>query len=267
MRASKKRICQVEAIDTIVIDERGDLLLLVRHNKELARHYRVTTSMLRTHSSYFDALLDCTKFSEGKAVDSRLADLRKLYPDIASASCDELPTVTMSEVDVCSPKLSSGLSGSAWEFFLRILHGHPEWPNRRKMPAGQSTFLALLTHFAERFASVPHLSLYIKTQMQNGHLQGDIRPPIELNEDQSRRKLYIGLVLGLPQWVRFYSAALVIRGSHRWFEGEESSEAADRNGLPWDALAGGVEGNPCFFVTDMSTDTKQKSLSIVEVVY
>ncbi|KAL8635323.1 MAG: hypothetical protein Q9228_007175 [Teloschistes exilis] len=249
MRVSKKEIGQIEGIETadiqeeaIVIDERGDLLLLVRHSKEVARRYRVTTSVLRTHSSYFDALLDGTKFSEGRAVDARLADLRKLYPDIAAAPYKELPSVTISEVDVSPSSLSSGLSGSAFEFFLRILHGHPEWPNnRRKASAGQSTFLAVLTHFAEMFASVPHLSLYIKAQMETGQFPRDIRPSVELSEEKCRRKLYVGLVLGLPQWVRLYSAALIIRGSHRWCEDEESCEKADCDDFPWHTLAGGVE--------------------------
>lgn len=262
MSASKEENHQIEGIETadtqeepIVIDERGDLVLLVRHGEEVVRRYRVTTSVLRTHSPYFDALLDGTKFSEGRAVDAKLADLRKLYPDIAAASWEELPSVTMSEFGVCSASLSAGLLGSPFEFLLRILHGHPEWPVRRKAAAGPSTFLAVLTHFAEIFASVPHLSLYIKAQMMDGHFQGDMRPSVELSEDKCRRKLYVGLVLGLPQWVRLYSAALIIRGSRRWYEDEESSEKAGRDDFPWDSLAGGVEGKPCTSVGAISTDT------------
>ncbi|KAL8687069.1 MAG: hypothetical protein Q9218_006655 [Villophora microphyllina] len=224
----------------IVIDEQGGLLLLVYYSNGLTRRYRVAIPVLRTHSSYFDRLLDSTKFSEGIAVESRLADLRKRYPHIASVSYDELPVVTLSDVHVKS-SLSSSLFESAFEFFLRILHGKPEWPNRRKATAGQSTFLAVLTHFADMFAAVPFVSSYIKPQTLNGLLHGDMRPPIEISEDKSRRKLYVGLVMGLPQWVRFYSAALIIQGSRRWLEEDGNSETVEPNELPWDNLPGGVE--------------------------
>lgn len=249
--------------EPMVIDVQGDLILLVNYSESSARHYRVAVSALCNHSSYFATLLDSTKFSEGIAVQSRLADLRSLHTDIASVPHVDLPRVTISDVFV-GPRSSHGsLPDSAFHLFLEILHGRLEWSISKKT-VRQPDFLALLVHYAEAFGAVPRVSQCIKTQVKNLLLSDLEQRPNGVKEEKARQKLYIGLTLGFPLWVQIYSASLIIHGSYQWSEAHDSGQGSGSEDFPWEYLSGGVEGQQSASPRDTLTKTWQKNSSIAD---
>ncbi|KAL8773381.1 MAG: hypothetical protein Q9209_001775 [Squamulea sp. 1 TL-2023] len=227
--------------DPILIDTQGDLLLHVHFNKDLTQDYRVSISVLRKQSSYFENLLDSTKFSEGSAVDSKLTHLRQSLTEIARVPPSELPTVTISDVAVGPADASTSLCESAFGLLLEILHGCLQWSIVKTKGYVRPNILALLAHYAEAFVAIPAVSLEIRALSEKGYIRGNAKPAMDIKEDKSRQKVYAGLILGLPDWVSTHSAALIIMGSKRWME-DEHHGSADSEEYPWDCLGGGVEG-------------------------
>ncbi|KAL8848351.1 MAG: hypothetical protein Q9221_006600 [Calogaya cf. arnoldii] len=233
------------ADDPIVIDTQGDLLLVVHYNKTLTQYYRVSVSVLRKQSTYFDNLLDTTKFSEGIRVDSRLATLRKCHRDMACVPPSALPTVTISDIGIRPAGARTDLCESSFGLLLEVLHGCLEWSIVKTKGYVRPIILALLAHYAEAFAAIPSVSTEIHALSEKGYIRGNARPTTEMREDKSRQKIYAGLILDLPDWVQTHSAALIIWGSKRWMGENEHSSSLDTEEYPWDYLSGGVEGE-CF---------------------
>ncbi|KAL8805971.1 MAG: hypothetical protein Q9182_001628 [Xanthomendoza sp. 2 TL-2023] len=225
--------------DPIVVDTQGDLLLHVNYSSILTHYYRVSLSVLRERSIYFDNLLDRAKFSEGIAVDAKLSALRKSNRDPAAVPSYELPKVVISDIGVGPLGVSSKLCGSAFGLLLEILHGRLQWSSVRVKGDVRSIIIALLAHYAEAFAAVPSVSQEIQLLSQQGYIRGSARPDADMKEDKSRQKIYAGLLLGLPDWVRTHSAALIVSDSKRWAPDYEHNSNED---YPWDYLSGGVEG-------------------------
>lgn len=228
--------------DPIVIDSQGDLLLIVHYNEDLTQYYRVSVSVLRKQSSYFDNLLDTTKFSEGIAVDGKLATLRKCHKDIACVPPSALPTVTISDIGIGPAEARTNFCEGSFGLLLEILHGCLQWSIVKTKGYVRPVILALLAHYAEAFAAVPAVSTEIHALSEKGHIRGNVRPTKDIREDKSRQKIYAGLILDLPDWVQTHSAALIIWGSKRWMGENEHSNSVDTEEYPWDYLSGGVEG-------------------------
>ncbi|KAL8803186.1 MAG: hypothetical protein Q9223_006332 [Gallowayella weberi] len=225
--------------DPIVVDTQGDLLLHVNYSSALTHYYRVSLSVLRDQSIYFKNLLDRAKFSEGIAVDAKLSALRKSHRDLAAVPSYELPRVDISDIGIGPLGVSSKLCESAFGLLLEILHGCLQRSSVRANGYVRSIILALLAHYAEAFAAVPSMSREVNLLSQQGYICGSARPDADTKEDKSRQKIYAGLILGLPDWVRTHSAALIVRGSKRWAPEYEHNSNED---YPWDYLGGGVEG-------------------------
>ncbi|KAL8925362.1 MAG: hypothetical protein Q9172_002242 [Xanthocarpia lactea] len=228
--------------DPMVIDIQGDLLLHVHYNKDLTQYYRVSVSVLGKQSSYFSNLLDTTKFSEGIAVHSKLASLRKSHTDMATVPPLELPTVTISDIGVGPTRVHTGLCEGAFGLLLEILHGCLQWSIVKTKGYVRPIILALLAHYAEAFAAIPSVSREIHALSEKGYIRDSARRTIDVKEDKSRQKIYAGLIFNLPDWVQTHSAALIIWGSKRWMKDDDGVGTAGSDEYPWDYLSGGVEG-------------------------
>ncbi|KAL8674035.1 MAG: hypothetical protein Q9168_001567 [Polycauliona sp. 1 TL-2023] len=227
--------------DPIVIDTQGDLLLDVCYNKNLRQYYRVSVSVLRNQSIYFDNLLS-TKFSEGIAVDSKLATLRKNHKALACVPPSALPMVTVSDIGIGPADARTHLCESSLGLLQEILHGCLQWSIVKTKGYVRPIILALLAHYAEAFAAIPSVSKEIHALSEKGYIRGNARPTKDVREDKSRQKIYAGLILDLPEWVQTHSAALINWGSKRWLEDNEHGDSLDTLEYPWDCLGGGVEG-------------------------
>ena len=227
--------------DVMVIDSHGDLLLHVNYHGGHFQRYRVSISALCQQSSYFSSLLDSTKFSEGIAVESRLADLRKMHTDIASVPAIELPRVGLSDVGI-GVDTAGPIVWITFGLFLGILHGSPPPPVGRK--SHLRLLYAHLAFLADILAAIPSVSRYVYINWAEAQSVNIDPTRKRLSEFKIRQMLYIGLTFGFSNLVAPYSAALVVWGSTRWRDVREANSAADEEELPWDYLDRGVEGKP-----------------------
>lgn len=231
--------------DPIVIDTQGNLLLHVSYSQTLTQYYRVSAAVLRAQSTYFDNLLDGTKFSEGIAVDTKLSALRLSHTDLAAVPPIELPRVTISDIAVGPVGAGTRTCESAFGLLLEILHGCLQWSIVKTKGYVRPITLALLAHYAEAFTAIPSVAREIRLLSEKGYIRGNARPGVEVKEEKSRAKIYAGLILGLPDWVRSHSAGLIIWGSKKWSEEYEQGSHEGNENYPWDYLSGGLEGkNP-----------------------
>ncbi|KAL9017336.1 MAG: hypothetical protein Q9185_005334 [Variospora sp. 1 TL-2023] len=224
--------------DVIVIDHHGDLILHVKYCQDIFRRYRVSTSVLCSHSFYFSALLDSAKFSEGMVVESKLAELRKQYPDIGKVPAQKLPVVTLSDVGV-GPKTAVSSSEEAFRLCLGILHESPLLPTGNK--ARVRFIYALLAHYAEVYAATAIVAKHVESRWPDHLCKASDPSTVKPTEIKIRQELYMGLVLGFRKVTSLYSAVLVVLGSRRWAEGHDDHSTTDDGEYPWDYLLGGVE--------------------------
>lgn len=125
----------------INIDPSGELLLQKKHDDQSIRLYQVSLISLRCTSAYFNALLDPDKFSEGAAIRTKLAELRKLHAHVTSAPVFDLPRVTVLDIgQVPQGKLSE----AAFKQFLSILH-----TPKSSSPAPRTHFIYTLALLAD----------------------------------------------------------------------------------------------------------------------
>ncbi|KAL8711165.1 MAG: hypothetical protein Q9220_004310 [cf. Caloplaca sp. 1 TL-2023] len=247
-----------EENEIYVIDIAGDLLLHVHYGKLAAKRYRVSVSAIRSHSSYFDALLDGSKFQEGATVQTTLKALRRTHTEHSSLPLHDLPTVTVQDVRIGPSDSDIGASRGAFELFLRTLHERVDWMPRMKRLQRTPMILASFAHYAERFAATSFVSQNIRVQLGK-RMYERIETSASLKENEARQKLYAGLILGWRESVDVHSALLIIWGSSKWFEETESTEE-----YPWDYLGGGIEGRSLLRTRRVSAKNDQRNFDIVE---
>lgn len=227
----------VSASDTVNIDTRGDMVLLVKHHK-YTQEYRVSVASLRKISPFFAVLLDPVKFSEGAAVRTRLIELERSHADTALVPAMDLPRVSVVISDVGEASKTNISSAAAFRMtfvFLGILHNPDTF-----IQCPSIHFISILALIADRFDAAAPISLYLK---KSGWKQKLSRPTfthksksqLELNR---RKKLYTGITFGFQDWVHQYSAELIYEGSEKWLS--DSTEIEEEP--PWLYLPYGIEG-------------------------
>lgn len=228
----------------MIIDSGGDLLLHVNYYEDFSQEYRVSISALREHSAYFSALLDSTKFSEGIAVKSKLADLRKMHIQIKSTPATELPRISISDVGI-GPRTADDTVEAAFRLFLRLLHSSSSGIAGGK--AHIRLLFALVIRFADIFTCATRLSQNLQRLWENEYAHRlSLSYTKEGEEAKTRQMLYIALRLGVPNDIWKYSAALVVWGSQRWLdEDPDIGSTNSRSRYPWEYLPMGVEGELC----------------------
>jgi hypothetical protein len=214
------------------IDPSGDLMLHVNHQDYNRQAYRVSISVLRSTSMYFDSLLDPTKFSEGLAIHHRRIELSQQYGNVAEAPPLELPRVTILDIG----EIPSGPSSeSVFRHFLGVLHN----------PSASSSvprthFVAILVLIADRFDAAQPVARYMTSRgwlkdptKNDRHSKSDAHAEVIL-----RQRILIGLIARSSTWLAYYSARLIREGSERW-----TSDSADSTPEAiWWHLPHGIEG-------------------------
>ena len=227
----------------VVIASDGDVSIQINDLATRSEHcYRCSRNVLRSTSKYFNVLLDPLKFSEGIAIEARLQDLTKQYCDSTTIPTSELPKIIVADVG----DLPKGCmwTGAVVSLFFRILHDpSTPWPVLRSQSVN---LIALLSIVSDRFACLNAIADYLIRQGLESTLLKDRKSATaHKRELENRQKLLAGLFFGFPEWVRQYSAALIVEGPKRWTStGRDSSEDEERDGdsALWWRLPGGVEG-------------------------
>ena len=219
--------------DPVIIDPNGDLLLRLRHPAMGTDYiYRVSTTALRQASHYFNVLLDASKFSEGITVDKRLRAIRGKHGEREAIPSAELPKIFVSDIGQVPEGVSTD---SVVVLFLRILHNeNASWPTPRL------SFVALLAIVADRFAATTPIANYVIQRNWKTKLFVQKGPPL-LTETRIRQQLLVGLILRFPDWVREFSAGLIVQGSEKW--GEPCEDSKENEALWWN-LPNNLEGKP-----------------------
>lgn len=221
--------------DIVIVAKHGDIVLRIKDaTTGYEQQYQCSRMVLRNTSEYFNVLLDPTKFAEGIAIEEKLQDLYQRYNGSAHLPSEELPRSVISDVgplpkDVFQLKI-------AFKLFLEILHNSfAPWPVKR---SHSTTTIALLAIVADHFDALTVVTDYIKgpSSLPTERKSQSSKP----KESLHRQNLLAGLIFNIPDFVRSSSAALIVEGSQRWYEGESQ----DNDDALWWRLPRGIEGVP-----------------------
>lgn len=214
------------------IDPSGDLMLHINHPDYVSQVYRVSISILRSKSLYFDSLLDPTKFSEGLAIHNRRIELSQQYSNVTEAPPSELPRVTILDIGEIP---SEPISESVFRHFLGVLHNYS---TSSSVP--RTHFIAILVLIADRFDAVKPVARYMTSHgwmkdpiKVDRHSKSDVHAEIIL-----RQRILIGLIVRSSTWLAHYSASLIREGSERW----TTDSANTTSEAIWWHLPHGIEG-------------------------
>lgn len=190
------------------IAAQGDLLLRVEYgtaDSPAIYSFRVDSSVLKSHSKYFDRLLQNGRFSEGTAIRVQHDRLVEQYGQLTAAPSSELPAITI--VDVGRISAVRALDALVSDF-LSILHGDeiqasPPVPN-----------LANLAIVADRFDALDIVKSYVKRKKILRALDGKTTAKVDtgMSEEKVRQRLLLAIYFDYPPWLEKYSARLIIKG-------------------------------------------------------
>ncbi|OQN96007.1 hypothetical protein B0A48_17998 [Cryoendolithus antarcticus] len=213
-----------------VISAGGDLVLHIRHSTvdstAHAHAFRVSTTVLRRQSKYFDRLLDPVKFGEGQRVATAHEQLHTQYQDLTKTIVDELPVVYVEDLGRI-PTVKS-IEPVCLDF-LNILHGKEV---QSTLPAANLATLAIV---ADRFDALEAVQIYARRKKLMAGIDSRTLPKMELalGEGRVRQRLLVALMLDHCPWIERYSLRMMAQG---W----TGREAAVADPLWWD-LPGRVE--------------------------
>ncbi|KAJ5131325.1 uncharacterized protein N7515_007364 [Penicillium bovifimosum] len=231
-----------------IISVSGDLILeyIAPGTSSLSnskRKWQVASKCLTSNSPYFQALLDPTKFSEGRQFsaqkqawnESQTADL---------ASQHALPTVKLPEIR------STSLCGEdAIELFLKILCFESLDETERtvfenELRVQSTSLVARMIDLADSFSST---SIIRKVLQRVGYMYGKTKVALlsrvtpallGLKEDRTRQIIFIAAFLDDSRLRRIMTHVLLVAGSRLWANGLEDPEEEN---LRWKHLPDGLE--------------------------
>ena len=208
------------------------------------RKWQVASEHLTSRSPYFQALLDPTKFSEGRQFSAqKLAWNETKIP--GSTSQHALPTVRLPSVH------STSVCGEdAIELFLKILcldsldeAERTVFENELKT---QST--SLVARMIDLAESMNSPSVVQDVLLRIEYLYGKTKPALlarfntamlSMKEDRIRQIIFISAFLNDSKLTRIMTHALLVVGSRYWVNG---LDAPEEESLRWKYLPNGLEG-------------------------
>lgn len=218
----------------------GDLILQTADNGCGTTHsYRVSTTSLRRASAYFDNLLDPRKFNEGATVNARLTTLQEKYSSVSQAPTTDLPFIRIADLGQL-PK--GACCGSTIERFLDILHA--TIPSLTTLAIPTTHDLSLLAIIADRFSSLSPISVYVKREgwhaLKQEAKEFKRNTPAGDKESFWRQRFLVGALLNIEAWVTQYSSKLIVEGSSRWIQRDNTED--DEGEALWWNFPSGLEG-------------------------
>jgi hypothetical protein len=230
-----------------VISVQGDLIIeYIALNKftPTSRRWQVASEHLRSNSPYFHALLDPSKFSEGRQFSAQKKAWNKAQGP-GSASQHMLPTVRLP-----SGVLTSMCGEDAIELFLKLLcfrsTGEEELSSfEHEFKFLSTSLVARLIDLAESFNS----PLVVRDMLRKvEYSYGKTKPSIitklsvsslQMKEDRIRQIILISAYFNDSRVTKIMTHALLVIGSRFWTHGLEYPEEET---LRWRFLPNGLEG-------------------------
>ncbi|KAJ5551821.1 hypothetical protein N7461_006519 [Penicillium sp. DV-2018c] len=207
------------------------------------RQWQVASKHLTSNSPYFQALLDPTKFSEGRQFNARKqAWNESMTADLASQHA--LPTVKLPEIR------STSLCGEdAIELFLKILCLESLDETERtifenELRVQSTSLVARMIDLADSFSSTRIIQ---KVLQGVRYAYGKTKPALlarfnsallSMKEDRIRQIIFISAFLEDSRLTRIMTHALLVAGSRFWINGLEDPE---EESLRWKYLPNGLE--------------------------
>ena len=193
---------------TIVVNKQGDLVICVEHESNaqaMTATFRVSVSVLRRASKYFQTLLEPGRFGEGAHVEASLKVLRERFASPAEAQSHELPLVRVSDLGRISSVRS--IAPLCADFF-HILHGNGA------LALPPLVNLANLAIVADRFDALDVVKSYVARRKFARTIDGKTTAKADalLSEEKVRQRLFVAAMLDYAPWVEKYSLRVVIRG-------------------------------------------------------
>ncbi|KXG46339.1 uncharacterized protein PGRI_051950 [Penicillium griseofulvum] len=237
-----------EKSDIRVISANGDLILEyiapADSSSSPTKHkWRVASELLISHSPYFQALLDPTKFSEGRQFSAQKQAWNETQiPD--SVSHHALPTVRLPGV-----QSTSMCGGDAIELFLKIicLDSFDEAERvvfENDLKTQSTSLVARMIDLADSLNSPRAVQDVLQ---KIGYLYGKTKPALlarfnstllSMKEDRIRQIIFISAFLDDSRLTRIMTHALLVVGSRYWINGLDGPE---EESLRWKYLPNGLE--------------------------
>ncbi|KAF4553482.1 Hypothetical protein D9617_7g032100 [Elsinoe fawcettii] len=206
----------VDEDGTTIISQSGDLVLAFEHEQNEHMHhakFRVDRGAVARAASYFEVLLDPSRFEEGRRVATTLSTMEnngldnsthsdRHIPPVRS-STSTLPVIRIQDVGRISQVKSITLLLTD---FLRLIHSqplinaHPPLINLANLTIVFDRFSAL--HILKSYAHTHHLFTLLDTKLKS-------RNP--LSEDKLRQRALIALHLDHPPWLAHSTQRLIQR--------------------------------------------------------
>lgn len=255
--SSAAGVSVIKYASTVVED--GDLVIEYVNDhggpppKTTIHQWQVNSKDLIQCSPYFRALLDPSKFAEGR----QFHEQKKAFESIsASSTPDEMVTSDdepeIPVVQIPTDETTRFVGVDAMELFLRILCMKSLTSEDRHSFQDELRILspapiAKLLEIADRFNSP---EVVRKALHSINYRFGNKRPAFfaqfrawdwkTMAEDRIRQYIYVSLFLKLCNCLQISSHALVIKGSQSWIDGgpEQPAPSCGR----WRYLPDGVEG-------------------------
>ncbi|KAJ5816104.1 hypothetical protein N7447_008337 [Penicillium robsamsonii] len=231
-----------------IISANGDLILEYiapgdSPSSPTRRKWRVASEHLTSHSPYFQALLDPTKFSEGRQFSAQKQAWNETQIQ-DSASQHALPTVRLPGVQ------STNMCGEdAIELFLKILCLDSFEQTERtafenELKTQSTSLVARMIDLADSLNSPRAVQDVLQ---RIGYLYGKTKPALlarfnsallSMKEDRIRQIIFISVFLNDSRLTRTMTHVLLVVGSRFWVNGLEGPE---EKSLRWRYLPNGLE--------------------------
>lgn len=240
-----------DSSEIVVADENGDVVLHLQDSaKGMDTRIRCSSQKLRKASSYFEVLLDPTKFSTGINLGQKIQQLAITFGEEVLLPVDKLPVVLIQDAGEMPP--NNDHSRLAIATFFEALHqdSKKNLESWERDGLHESLILALVAILADHFAAIGPVMQYVR---KSRDLETRLfQRPETFKEPFSRRMILAGILLENRMWTKVHSADLICWGSKKWrlqrddLTSTEGILIEEKEEQPlWWSLPRGIEGTAC----------------------